>query len=79
MENRVAKIDASKSTKMTDEYQIRAYPTLKWFSKGRHHEMRAPRTATAMLNWINSRLRSENVKRSTDISKCKDLESLVMD
>lgn len=64
---------------MTDEYQIRAYPTLKWFSRGRHHEMRAPRTATAMLNWINTRLRSENVKRSTDIDKCKDLEKMVTD
>jgi hypothetical protein len=59
---------------MTDEYQIKAYPTLKWFSRGRHHEFRANKNdVNAMLNWIADRISAENHKRSTKLEDCKDI------
>lgn len=69
-------MDASNSKRILEEYAIKAYPTIKWFSKGRHHEFRGQKTVVGMLNWVTDRIKME-AKRSTEIKKCEDLDSLV--
>lgn len=59
MHKKVAIVDASKqeNQRLIEEYQLKAYPTIKWVSRGAHHEFRGPKTVVGMLNWIDSKIK----------------------
>jgi len=73
MKNRVAIIDASINTRMVEEYHIKAYPTIKWFSRGKYHDYRGPKSVSGMLNWIAHRINTETGIRSTRLKLCLDI------
>lgn len=51
----LVKVDATKETKLAEEFNIGGYPTLKWVVNGKHAEFEGPRTAKEIVNWVKKK------------------------
>jgi len=52
---KLAKVDATENSELADQFQIRGYPTLFWFTKGNNYqpqEYNGPREAPGIAQWI---------------------------
>jgi protein disulfide-isomerase A1 len=48
----LAKVDATKETKIADEYGVRGYPTIRLFTEGKDQEYTGGRTAQHIVTWV---------------------------
>merc|ERR1719309_1051065 len=49
---KLAMVDATKETKLADEYGIDGYPTLKFFVEGKQIEYQGGRQAEQIMSWV---------------------------
>lgn len=52
---RVAKVDATEETELGEKYQVRGYPTIKFFHNGVPSEYKGGRTGPEIVNWLKKR------------------------
>jgi len=48
----LAKVDATQETELAERYEVRGYPTLKFFIKGTPIEYNGGRTSDALIKWL---------------------------
>ena len=52
----LAKMDASKFKSIASRFQVKGFPTIKWFSKGEPSDYTGGRTERAIVSWVKKRL-----------------------
>lgn len=52
---RLAKVDATEETSLGEKYEVRGYPTLKFFRNGNPSEYKGGRTSEEIVNWLKKR------------------------
>lgn len=52
---RLAKVDATEETSLGEKFEVRGYPTLKFFHNGKPSEYKGGRTSTEIVNWLKKR------------------------
>ena len=70
---RIAKIDGSENRDLLAKYNITGYPTLIYFSNGRHSEYTGVRTAEGVVDWLLKR--QKNVIRQ--INPSENIEEVI--
>ncbi|VDP10205.1 unnamed protein product [Soboliphyme baturini] len=54
-EIKLAKIDATKEIDLAEKYEVRGYPTLKFFKNGAQFEYTGGRTGEQIIEWLNKK------------------------
>ena len=54
-EIRLAKVDATEETKLAEKFEVRGYPTIKFFKNGNPVEFQGGRTASDIVNWLKKK------------------------
>lgn len=52
---RLAKVDATEETKLAEQYEVKGYPTIKFFKNGSPQEFQGGRTAADIVNWLKKK------------------------
>jgi len=52
---RLAKVDATEETSLSEKFEVRGYPTLKFFHNGKPSEYKGGRTSADIVNWLKKR------------------------
>jgi protein disulfide-isomerase A1 len=52
---KLAKVDATIETELAEEYEVKGYPTLKFYRKGTHIDYSGGRKAEDIVNWVTKR------------------------
>ena len=65
----IAKIDATVNTNLTEKYEIKNYPTLKYFTSSKPTDFSASKTEDGIVNWILK-------KTGNSLSIVSDLQTL---
>jgi protein disulfide-isomerase A1 len=52
---RLAKVDATEETELGEKFQVRGYPTIKFFYNGKPSDYKGGRTASEIVNWLKKR------------------------
>lgn len=52
---RLAKVDATEETSLSEKFEVRGYPTLKFFHYGKPSDYKGGRTSSEIVNWLKKR------------------------
>jgi len=52
---RLAKVDATEETELGERFEVRGYPTIKFFHNGKPSEYKGGRTGPEIVNWLKKR------------------------
>ena len=66
---RIAKIDATVNTEAAKKYEVKGYPALKWFVKGKVSDFEGARTEDAIVGYVLKKI-------GQSLSKLKDLAAV---
>jgi protein disulfide-isomerase A1 len=77
---RLAKVDATEEPELSEKFQVRGYPTLKFFHAGKPSEYKGGRTATEIVNWLKKRTGPAAVSLTTveAVKKLTEKEDVVV-
>ena len=69
----VAKVDATAEKKLAEKYQVRGYPTVKFFKKGQATDYTAGRKEQDVINWVRKKSGppTKPLKTADDVEKFK--------
>lgn len=78
-EVRLAKVDAPEETSLAEKYQVRGYPTLKFFRDGKPSDYAGGRTAPEMVNWLNKKTgpAAQTIEDAAALKALTDKEEVV--
>merc|ERR1719454_2143460 len=68
----LAKLDATEEPKIAEQFEVRGYPTLKFFRNGKDTEYNGGRTADTIVSWLEK----QDWPSSQDARHCCRGESL---
>ena len=75
----LAKVDATEHKELASRFEIKGFPTLKWFVNGEPTEYNGGRTADEIVNWIKKKSGPPTTGVSDeDLSTLKETEKLVI-
>merc|ERR1712228_112404 len=52
---KLGKVDATEESKLAEKFEVRGYPTLKFFKKGKPVEYGGGRTAETIITWVEKK------------------------
>lgn len=52
---RLAKVDATEETSLSERFEVRGYPTLKFFRNGKPSDYKGGRTSEEIVSWLHKR------------------------
>ena len=52
---RLAKVDATEETSLSERFEVRGYPTLKFFHNGKASDYKGGRTSPEIISWLKKR------------------------
>jgi len=52
---RLAKVDATEERDLGEKYEVRGYPTVKFFRNGKPSDYKGGRTSQEIVNWLKKR------------------------
>lgn len=52
----IAKLEATENRDVADKFDVKGYPTLRWFENGKDVEYDGGRTTATIVNWVNKKL-----------------------
>ena len=69
----VAKVDATAEKKLAEKYQVKGYPTVKFFKKGQATDYTAGRKEKDVINWVRKKSGppTKSLKTADDVEKFK--------
>merc|ERR1712066_304410 len=62
----LAKVDATEQKKIAETHEVRGYPTLKFFKKGRAMDYMGGRTADTIVSWLEKKTGPPAVALATE-------------
>lgn len=71
-ELKLAKVDATEEPTLAEKYEVRGYPTIKFFRSGKPSEYKGGRTAPEIVNWLKKRVGSP-APSLNDVQAVKEL------
>ncbi|XP_060560502.1 protein disulfide-isomerase TMX3-like [Ruditapes philippinarum] len=75
---RVAKIDATRYSSVSSKFDVRGFPTIKFFDGDKVHNFRGERTASDILEFVN-KAKGPTVRRISSIGKFNEIRSDLSD
>lgn len=76
----LAKVDATKETDLAENYDVRGYPTLKFFRNGKPTEYNGERTAEGIIKWLKKKTGppAQDLQTVEDAEKFRDSQEVVV-
>eukprot|EP01025_Chloroclados_australasicus_P015618 TRINITY_DN17526_c2_g1_i1.p2 TRINITY_DN17526_c2_g1~~TRINITY_DN17526_c2_g1_i1.p2 ORF type:complete len:526 (-),score=129.89 TRINITY_DN17526_c2_g1_i1:446-2023(-) len=76
----IAKVDATAETKLAEKYEVRGYPTLKWFVDGEALEYGGGRDEETIVRWIKKKTgpAAATVDSAEDVKKVEEDNEVVV-
>lgn len=76
----LAKVDATKETDLAENYDVRGYPTLKFFRNGKPIDYNGDRTAEGIIKWLKKKTGppAQDLTTAEDAAKFRDSQEVVV-
>ncbi|XP_045192174.2 protein disulfide-isomerase TMX3-like [Mercenaria mercenaria] len=71
---KVAKIDATRFSSVSSQFEVRGFPTIKFFDGDKIHNFRGERTANDILEFVN-KAKGPSVRRISSVGKFNEIRS----